>query len=352
MKHMTEWNKWQVLAVVVALLLVGGAVAGFLAGRGEQSAEAQREAPIMAPQRVMQVGGETLVTLPPDTQRQGGIETAELPQVTVQVPVTGYGAVLDLQPLTDLANRIAVAKADRDTAAAKLAASRTAYERAKGLYQDRQNISAAQLQAAEAEFRTDQASMAAADSRLSTQETSAVQTWGAALGQAMAERSPLLARLLYREEVLVQVTLPPDRIVAAAPQQATGGESGGAAVTLTLVSPATRTDPRIQGQSFFYFAPGGSGLLPGASLVVHLPADPAAEGVMVPPSAVVWWQGQAWVYLRTGPQTFVRRGISTDVPEPGGGYFVAGLPQPTVVLVQGAQALLSEEGRAQIKVGD
>ncbi len=351
MIHFTGWSKRRVLAVAVVLLLAGGAVAGFLAGRGEQSAEAEREAPIKAPQRVTQVGGENFITLAPDIQKQGGIETAELPRVTMQAPVTGYGIVLDLQPLTELANRIAVAKTDRDIAAAKLAASRTAYERAKGLYQDRQNVSAAQLQAAEAEFRTDQASMTAADSRLFTQETSAVQAWGPVLGQAMAGQSPLLARLLNREEVLVQVTLPPDRAVAAAPQQATGGDSG-AAVTLALVSPATRTDPRIQGLSFFYTAPGGSGLLPGTSVVVHLLAGPAAAGVEVPPSAVVWWQGRAWVYLRDHPDTFVRRGISTDVPEPGGGYFVAGLPQPIVVVVQGAQALLSEEFRAQIKVGD
>lgn len=349
---MNAFSKRHFVALIVAVLLVGGSIAGFLAGRGEQSAEAQREAPIKPPERIKMVGGETVLTLDPDTQKAGGIAVAELPQVRVQAPLTGYGTVLDLQPLADLANRLATAKADRDIATAKLVASRTAYERAKGLYQDRQNISAAQFQAAEAAFRTDQAGLSVAESRLSTLGTTAVQAWGPVLGRAVTDDSSLLARLLNRDEVLVQVTLPPDRPLAAAPAGATAEGQGEVSVPLTLVSPATRTDPRIQGASFFYTAPGDSGLLPGANVSVHLPAGPAVEGVAVPRSAVVWWQGRAWVYLQTGPETFVRRDVATDVPADRDGYLVAGLPQPTRVVIQGAQALLSEEFRAQVKVGD
>ena len=53
-----------------------------------------------------------------------------------------------------------------------------------------------------------------------------------------------------------------------------------------------------------------------------------------------------------GEQTFARREIATEAPAPDGGYFVKGLPNPAEVVVQGAQLLLSEEFRSQIRVGE
>ena len=47
------------------------------------------------------------------------------------------------------------------------------------------------------------------------------------------------------------------------------------------------------------------------------------EGVAVPASAVVWWQGRAWIYQRTGASSFTRMTIATDLPAPDGGYIVA-----------------------------
>ena len=345
------WSARRLLILFLAAVVGGGAIAGFLLGRGERSAEARREAPITPPERVATVGGRTVVTLDAATMRNGGIETALLPETRIRVPVTGYGTVLDLRPLADLASRVVTARADRDIAAARLAASGTAYRRAKGLYHDRQNISAAQFQAAEAALRIDQAGLTAAESRLSTVGMTAIQAWGPILGQAVTDGSPLLAHLLNRQDVLVQVTLPPDRTLAAAPPGATAGGPGGAPVALALVSPAARTDPRIQGASFFYTAPGASGLLPGAAIVVRLPAGPVLKGVDIPSSAVVWWQGQSWIYLQSDSDRFVRRAIS-GIPAEDGGTLVSGLPVPTRVVVRGAQALLSEEFRAGVQVGD
>jgi hypothetical protein len=87
-------------------------------------------------------------------------------------------------------------------------------------------------------------------------------------------------------------------------------------------------------------------------LLVLLPDGPASDGAVIPPSAVVWWQGRAWVYLRTGPKTFARREIPTDEPASGGGYIARDLNAATPLVTTGAQALLSEEFRAQIEVGE
>jgi hypothetical protein len=118
------------------------------------------------------------------------------------------------------------------------------------------------------------------------------------------------------------------------------------------VSPATRTDARIQGVSFFYLAPAESGVLPGMNVLAFLSSGGGADGVAIPAEALVWWQDRPWVYRRTGPETFVRTGIATGQPTPGGGYIDRDLGNEAEIVTRGAQLLLSEEFRAQIQVGE
>jgi hypothetical protein len=75
-------------------------------------------------------------------------------------------------------------------------------------------------------------------------------------------------------------------------------------------------------------------------------------GAAVPASAIVWLQGRAWAYRRTGQDTFVRVEIATDLPAPGGGYIAKDLPKDAEIVTCGAQLLLSEEFRSQILVGE
>jgi hypothetical protein len=88
------------------------------------------------------------------------------------------------------------------------------------------------------------------------------------------------------------------------------------------------------------------------NVLAFLPVESTVDGVVVPLAAMVWWQGRVWVYVRTGPSTFARRAIETDYPLPEDGYLDRSLTSDTEVVVQGAQMLLSEEFRAQIRVGE
>jgi hypothetical protein len=262
-----------------------------------------------------------------------------------------YGTVSDLQPLTELDNRFRIAQARHDIAQAKLAASRAEFERDQKLYKQAQNISAAELQKAEAAFRADQAGIGAAQSELQAIVASARQQWGAALADAVIDDRPLVKRLIDRQDVLLQITLWPGETLPQPPAEAAVRLDGGGRVALRYVSPATKTDPRLQGLSFFFTAPADSGLLPGMRVVALLPAGAPVEGAVVPASAVVWEGGRAWAYFRTGPAAFARRPIATDRRMPDGGYLVAGLPDGAVVVVAGGQMLLSEEFRAQTRAG-
>lgn len=304
-----------------------------------------------APSRVAVKDGVVTLTLDAAARRNGGIRTAALVPWAAQTAVTAYGTVLDAGPLTALNNRYLDAKAQVRMAEAKLAVSRAAYERAKALYKDRQSISEAQMQSAGGTFAVDEATEAAAQSRLATVVASAQQSWGPVLGQALIAGAPLVDDLIRRSAYLVKVSLSPGAVLAQAPATANAVLGGGSSIALRFVSPATATDPQIQGMTYFYQAPAADGVLPGLNVMASLPAAPAAQGVVVPEAAVVWLQGKAWLYVRTGADTFIRRSIAPDHPGPDGGYVVASLPAGTRVVVVGAQMLLSEEFRAQLGRG-
>ncbi len=343
-------NTRATLLVLLALAAGGVLVRSYVAGRGERAAEAEQDETLAAPSRVTPGKGEPMITLSAGERTKSGIEIAALKSVRYQPTAPGYGTVLDLRPLADLANSFAGAKADLQVAQARLAASKAGYERAKSLYKDARNVSAAQLQAAQAEFAADQAKSAAARTRLATLTTTATQAWGSVLGRAVADGAPLLARLLDRQDFLVQLTAPPGVRFGAPPASAALERAGQPPARLSLVSPAPRTDPRIQGESFFYLARAQTGLKPGMDVVARLANGTALHGFAAPASAIVWFDGRAWIYLQTGAETFVRRPIAMDKRTADGDVFVGALPASAQAVVKGGQLLLSEELRAGIKM--
>ena len=151
-------------------------------------------------------------------------------------------------------------------------------------------------------------------------------------------------------EFLVQVTLSPGVTLAEPPRTALAqAPTRDANIDLRYVSPATRTDPRIQGLSFFFAAPGDSGLLPGMNTTVYVPSGKTYEGVFVEDTAIVRWQGRSWVYLRVGPDTFKRHPISTDQPVSDDDYVVRDIPAGSEIVIRGAQVLLSEEAKSELR---
>lgn len=341
------------LLVAAATASAGALVVwGVLAGRNEAAVEAERDEPAPAQLRVSTKNGRPVITVDGETRERSGIETESLTETPYQEQVRAYGMVVDVARMTALNNNYVNAKTQVQTAQAKLAMSKPAFERAQGLFNNQRAVSQAVVESAEAAFATDQANLAAAEAQVRTLAATAYQEWGSVLGKSLVEESPMINRLIERQDFLVQITLPPGVTLLAPPPAATIQTGKGARATTTFVSPATRVDPKIQGPTFFYIIPAESGVLPGMNVLALLPTGKTVDGVTVPASAIVWWENRAWVYRRAGPDTFTREEITTELPAEGGAYIVKNIPRAAEIVTNGAQLLLSEEFRAQIQVED
>jgi len=317
-------------------------------GGGADEGDEEEEKPASAPPRVVVEGGESIVTLDADTLARAGVTIEPLQATSHQAEVTAFGSVLDLTGLAESGGARATASARLERAQAALTAARSEYERTRNLHADEVAASQKALEAASAALHADEAESRGAEAELAALEADARQRWGEVIAGWLAGGSPRLAALLRQEERLVQLTLPVGTALPAAPATATLGAGDGTKVAGRLVSPAPRTDARMQGASWFYTVPADSSPLPGAALTATLDVGTPSPGVIVPGAAVVWWQGKAWVYVERASGRFARRAISTDIPVEGGWFVSTGLAAGERAVVRGAQTLLSEEGRAAV----
>lgn len=342
-------------AVVAAIVLVGFAgliIWSFIAGRKELAQEQEREQPIKPPMRVSVQQDEPVITLDKATQSKAGIVVAPLRPMNHRRQLSAYGTVLQTQGLVDLYRSYSEARAQVEQTRASLEASRKEYERLKAL-RDNQNISAKVFQAAEATWRSDEARASGAREALSASEAAVRDQWGPVLLRWLIGDTPEFDRLIHSQDFLIQLTLPYGARISAPPENAWVQVGEGKPIPVRLVSQSSRTDPRIQGRSFYYVARGaGEFLQPGMNVRAYLPAGAALKGVTVPASAVVWWQGKAWVYVQKDAANFVRREITTDAPVTNGWFVARGLSAGSKLVVTGAQLLLSEEFRAQVQITD
>ena len=306
---------------------------------GPASPAAHPQAPSRPASRVSVEDGRTVVRLSDDEQARIGVATVRFNRAPHRIEVQAYGSVLDLARVTELTNSYASAKAQLQTAEAKAAVSRNAFNRARNLGQYATQV---QLETTEGTFRTDEAALTAAQSQVRTLAATAQQEWGTVIGRAIVERSGVITRLIERAEFLVQVTLPPGIAYAEVPPQSER-------VPMRYVSPATRTDQRIQGVSYFYTVAGESGLLPGMSTLAFLTSERETPGIAVPESAVVHWQGRAWIYRSVGDDAFARHLLPIDAPISADSFVLDDLGDAAEIVVTGPQAVLSEEMKGQIQ---
>ena len=306
---------------------------------------------IESPVRVHTENGASLITLSPETQQQSDIHTQTLVQVKHLTTLEGLGTVMPLDGLLDLRSRYLSAVGDLAVIKASLSNSQNDYERLAQLNRHDRNISDRMLWAAEAVYKGDQAKLQAAETALDNLRYTARQQWGETLGLAALERNakPEIQALLDYQQVLIRIVLPADQENPSKVLNVTPVGSTPRGINARLIASAPQADPTLQGRTYFYAAPAGE-LRAGMRLSTReMDSAKLKTGVDIPQSAVVWFGGKAWVYRKQGSEDFVRVPISTEVESEHGWFNHERLEPGNTIVISGAQLLLSEELKYQIK---
>jgi hypothetical protein len=300
--------------------------------------------------RVSVKNGETLITLNQQDQMRLAITVAPVQGATSREEVSTAATILPVQDLIALRDGYIASRTRLEKARIDARVSQKEYDRLRALYQDNQNIAEKTVQAQQGLLESNQAEVQAAEQQLRLQEHSAKQQWGGVVSNWIIHDSPEVERVLDQHDFLLQIT-PPSGTLSKAPQTASLELPAGSRAQAHLIAPYPRVDPRIQGASFIYLVNAHPGLAPGLNLIAHLPGARLQKGAIIPYSAVVWWQGEQWVYLQTAPDRFTRRQLPTSSRVPNGFFIASGFSPGNRVVVSGAQMLLSEESRSATPAG-
>jgi hypothetical protein len=120
----------------------------------------------------------------------------------------------------------------------------------------------------------------------------------------------------------------------------------------TFFSWAPVADAQTQSQGLVYEVQQSQPrLVSGIAVVGWMPLEgKPVSGVRVPRNAVVRAAGRAWVYVQTTEDIFARREVSLSHPLADSWLVASGLVEGQRVVVTGAQMLLSEESKSQIRL--
>jgi membrane fusion protein, multidrug efflux system len=284
---------------------------------------------------------EGTVILTPASVTASGVATARLSASRRPSQLQVIATVLDTQPLLTLAAQLQSTHANATAATAVARAAIAEATRSHTLYQQDENISLREVQAADAAAAQAQAQQIAAVAQAAAARSSARVQWGKPLA-ALAERGPhALDEFADGRAALLAVVLPSG---SATPVTDTIRLSTPSAFVLArLIGPSPHADAVVQGPTFFYRTEGTS-LRVGQRLTaaVSLSTAPIA-GIAVPDAAVLWYAGQPWAYIEISAGHYVRRPLAQDARDATGWFQTSGFHAGECVVVRGGELLLSQE---------
>lgn len=272
----------------------------------------------------------------------------------------------------DLSSKLAAAQADAQAATASLLAARAEFQRLQALNAQNKNVSDKAVQDARATLAADEAKLAAAEETVKVISSARAAATRPADGSALTlsqsgqvveltvrpgetvEAGQALLRVARFDALIAAVGTSPGEIVdlATATAQVRLAGRAGRPIAAGRIEIGPAVDPKTLGATLLlHLDTTGLGLRPGMPVTARLIVKGKPQsGVLVPAEAVVWQEGQAWVFVRAGDTQFIRTRIDAD-RFVDGGYFVTGLGPSNVVVTQGAQLLLSEEFKPELPPG-
>ena len=337
----TKIVQW--LAAAAALVFLAVILARGLAGApGQHRTDPAKPAATSPEVEVRHENGRVVIHLDPQTQARLGIAESPLKAARERKQLAFPATVLPVENLHGLVSAYDAAAAQLQKAEITAGVTKREYDRLKKLYDDQQNVSAKTVQAAAGVYSSDEVDVRVARQNLSLAVAAIRQSWGEVITGWLVHNTTRLGNVLRRDDVLVEMTLPPGEPFAAPSGIEFRLPAGGRAFA-RFVSAYPQVDPRVQGAAYLYVTQARPGLAPGINLTAHFGAGALTSGVVVPSSAVVWWHGESWAYVATAPGSFVRRQVPTDMPVPGGWFVTHGFAPGASVVTRGAQQVLGVE---------
>lgn len=342
-------KKKTLFIILISLIIAGGLIAVIIGGRGKFSEEKEHEKPVQVPSRISKGVDGAEVHLSAADMKAAAIEIRPLAMIAHTIDHPAFAEVLDISTLMTELTHYQRLTADVAKSEVALNVARQVADRSRRLHNDDRNISDQALEAAEATLGSEMTNHTALITERDSTLNNLRLNWGQSLISGINQKNSPLASLVLGNASLVRVSLEPTASASTVPTTITLNTPEGIRTAQVLGS-APHADERLQGQALL--AISKSYLSIGLKLAAQWPQGNAQNGVLIPSSAVVWWQGMPWIYRQVSSGHFLREPLHDPQIVHDGWFVRDSLAAGTPVVVQGTQLLLSEEQRGEIQVGE
>ncbi len=295
--------------------------------------------------------GKLMVRVNDDIGDYAGVETLRLVETDFSPEAKALVKVVDVRPMLALRARHHQALAALNRAKVSEQANAKELTRLKSLSKGAGSVATKNVNYAEAAWRESKAELQGLNVDLQVVGDETLQTWGKEIaGWILSKDSKQWKKLLTHEEFLLLVTLPVGLSLDSDVSFIRISRNGlrEEARKAYFVAPALVTEQHIQGETYFFKTASGK-LRTGMQVVAWVPkGNELLKGVFIPDEAIVWSVGQPWVYVQVEEDLYQRRSVQAGLPITGGLLIEQELNVGEILVITGAQMLLSEEFRWQI----
>lgn len=282
------------------------------------------------------------------TQKLEGILVVHPDSGNYQEHLDAYGVVLSPAGLVMLQNQYVKRTQLIRKAKAQLQVSHQEYKRVDVLYQHN-NTSQENFQVARSQWISDQADLAESKQDLRSLVDSSRQLWGPVVTHWLQTNNKMIDRIVRQKAWLVQVTPagPISDHMAFPHRKISIGATRQQMFPARFISQSPRLEPQFQHTGYYYLVNHSPvNLAPGMNLIAGVPVGRSHPAIVIPDSAVVWWQGEPWFYIKRGTEQFDRYSLAGAVSSQNHWYAgtnVIPIHHNDNLVVCGVQFLLEKE---------
>lgn len=295
--------------------------------------------------------GISIVRLESRDEIMAGIEYLTLATTYHQSEYELFGEVLDLDSLLGIRTQLISLLNTDHAKAVEEAHLAESYKNASRLYEDRQSISRREVMDIEYQLKTVRVYRSNLQRDLSSLRQAAVTKWGSTISEwllneysknfkNLANQNASLIRIYIKEVSLAELDI---SVIDLAPVASPHRK-----ITARYIGDAPNIALGTGGVDKFFIA--DSKIPAGTRVVASLSASlKNTAGVLVPNEAVIWYSGKPWIFKQLSDGVFARVEIDAAVDLGAGWFEVETLRPGDKIIVSGAQLLLSEELKYQIR---
>jgi len=299
--------------------------------------------------------GLTYISLPAVVEKNSGIKLQKISISTQQQSMPSYGITVNLSPLVKDQNDFTNLKYQKIKLLTKLEEETEHISKLIILNKDNKNIADSVVHEKNIEISDLKNDIAIVNNNIKNLLFNIDYKWGNTFKELIVDsKNHYLEKLLHNEYRLIKITIPINQTLDVIPKEIKVSPSNQPRKTYkaTLISMAPDTDQSIQGKSFYYFV-AEKNLEIGLKLkafIVSSKIESNESFLFVPKESVVWSSGKSWVFIKNDAGNFLRRPLPKLLEIDGGWVIKEGIIRENdKIVIDGAQLLLSEEFKYQIK---